>query len=113
MISSEIEDNIVSLLISTFENMLDNYPDTIEDDEMLLKQWNLLEETASNIQSLNKLSNDLKENEPSSSKCGQFIPPSEKEKNAVILRYGEKKILQHNIFLLSDYKNRIFSSYEV
>jgi histone-lysine N-methyltransferase SETD3 len=95
-INNQLEQFICNMLVESLYSMLSGYNTTIEEDESLLVSWNLLE-PKSNVESL--VVSDEKDKEI-------FLSPVERLKNAVILRYGEKLILQKSIDWMKEYCTR-------
>ena len=86
-LSTENESRVASTLTAALEGMLRGYPETVEQDYELLSEWLLVDAHA----------------RPANS----FVPPSERFKNAVIMRFSEKAILRDTIIWVEVHKENL------
>ena len=112
---------VIDALMDTFKNMLEQYSSTIDEDVQLLQSWDLLIDSNMRISKIDSdgfgtscpnspmpsFNPTIEESPRSSQGNGNvfvFVNPEDRFKNAVILRYSEKRILTKAIMWLEQYK---------
>lgn len=92
--SKASEQYICSVLLTALDSMIDGYNTTLEEDEESLLEWGLIRRCYSDTiinsaeDSLVRDSNRIVAGDV----C--FVPPSEREKNAIMMCYSEKVVLR-------------------
>jgi protein-histidine N-methyltransferase len=88
-LSDASEQYVCSVLLTALDGMIDGYATTLEDDEESLLEWGLLSGCVVGSTRGGSVGTSTRSAEEEA-----FVPPSEREKNAVMMRYSEKVVLR-------------------